>query len=76
MSVAFVAIRAIRRVVYSYRRLRMDLEVEKLLRRDSEKELRKAKTTLDDKYRQEFERLCQEERQRKVFDPTPFVAGN
>ena len=60
----------------------MDLEVEKLLRRSSENELREARTTLDSKYREEFERLCQEERQRiknalpKAFDPTPFVRMN
>ena len=72
-SVALVAIRAIWKGIYSYRRLRMDLEVEKLLRRSSDKELHRTKGTLDDKYSEEFQALLKENRERKVFDPTPYL---
>lgn len=73
MSVAFVAIRAIWKGLYSYRRLRMDLEVEKLLRHSSDKELSRTRETLDDKYREEFQALLKEHQERKVFDPSPYL---
>ena len=51
----------------------MDLEVEKLLRHSSDKELSRTRETLDDKYREEFQALLKEHQERKVFDPSPYL---
>ena len=77
-SVALVVARAIWKGVYSYRRLKKDLEVEKLLRHNSEKELRRAKVA-GDQNTEALETVFRELEELekcipgKEFDPTPYL---